>query len=207
RRRAVARARPGGAMSEAIPSPLSSRPETAEGDAAPPDPTSGTHSGAHATRLLDLEQRAEQVLDIDERIALWVQLGASYDAEPLPEPLRHEIPVRMFRRTALDWPGGAPKWLERLLATPLSAAEIADAVLDALAQEGVEPEVARDLALAAGTALERRSANPATLYRALLERARALRDGSARSALAAEIAHRDLVAGKVDPWLNALREL
>ncbi|MFO7180394.1 MAG: hypothetical protein DIU78_016965, partial [Pseudomonadota bacterium] len=194
-------------MSEAIPSPLSSRPETAEGDAAPPDPTSGTHSGAHATRLLDLEQRAEQVLDIDERIALWVQLGASYDAEPLPEPLRHEIPVRMFRRTALDWPGGAPKWLERLLATPLSAAEIADAVLDALAQEGVEPEVARDLALAAGTALERRSANPATLYRALLERARALRDGSARSALAAEIAHRDLVAGKVDPWLNALREL
>src|SRR5690606_28978354 len=54
---------------------------------------------------------------------------------------------------------------------------------------------------------ERRSANPATLYRALLERARALRDGSARSALAAEIAHRDLVAGKVDPWLNALREL
>ena len=194
-------------MSDAAPSTLESKPNAADENGAPLDPTSGTHSGALATRLLELEQRADLAPDVDERIALWVQLGASYDAEPLPDSLRRELSVRLFRRTAVEWPGGAPKWLERLLDAPLEKAELGEALSGALCQEGLEPEIARELALRAGAALEERAADPVGLYRALAERASAFREAAARAAVLAELARLELAAGNVGAWSTHLAEL
>src|SRR6188768_2852689 len=65
--------------------------------------------------LAILELRANREPDQDERIAIWVQFGAVFDQAAVPLDRARDIAVRLLLRTAVEWPGGVKKWIERLV--------------------------------------------------------------------------------------------
>lgn len=107
-----------------------------------------------ATMLLAvLELRANKSSDLDERIAHWVALGAHFDQARLPAERQREVAARMLRRTAVEWPGGVPKWIERVLRIQDVQFRV-ETFLAALDQPIAEPSTLQDVAFAAGEALD-----------------------------------------------------
>ena len=103
--------------------------------------------GEERTSLEALESRAEREADLDERIALWVQIDAEAERASSRESLA--LSGRMLRRTAVEWPGGSRKWLERVSQSEANASDKLDSLLAALDQDAVDPNVADEIATAA----------------------------------------------------------
>lgn len=107
-----------------------------------------------ATMLLALlELRANKTSDPDERIALWARLGAYFDHAALPLERQNEISARMLRRTALEWPGGVAKWIERLMRAEDKAFRV-EVLLSALDQPLADAGTILEIAFSAGEALD-----------------------------------------------------
>jgi hypothetical protein len=100
-------------------------------------------------RLREIEQRAEASTDPDEKIASWVQIGAEVDREfNAGGAVDAGLLARILKRTALEWPGGAPKWIERVVRGVENPRECLAALISALNQEGIEAPIAEQLAQA-----------------------------------------------------------
>lgn len=112
-----------------------------------------TSEHAAAMLLSILEKRAERTTDEDERVAIWAELGAYFDQVTLPADQVKEVSARMLKRVALGWPGGVPKWIERVMRVDDVAFRV-EALLAASNQSIPEPGTAEELAVAAGEALE-----------------------------------------------------
>ncbi len=127
----------------------------------------------HAASMLlaILELRGNRAPDNDERIATWVQLGAIYDVAAVPPERAREIAHRFLARTAVEWPGGVAKWIDRLFSHTSEPNERLSALLGALGQPVTDPQTLSELGLAAGHTLEQlqRTDEARVLYeRALL---------------------------------------
>lgn len=100
--------------------------------------------------LAELEAQAEESADVDEKIALWVQIDAEVEQRAeLGSDAERALSARMLRRTSVQWPGGAPKWLARVLRGPDEPSAKLSVLLSALVQPEVDPAFAEDLAQAA----------------------------------------------------------
>jgi Flp pilus assembly protein TadD len=132
-----------------------------ESQVSPPgETTEGNGSGTHEhDSLSELEERSERTADPDEKIALWVQIGAEIErALPLGSEAERALSARMLRRTAAEWPGGAPRWLERVMKGPDEPRAKLEVLLSALREPGVDLGFADQLAKAAAdTAPDRKS--------------------------------------------------
>ena len=125
----------------------------------------------HAASMLlaILELRANRATDQDERLAVWVQLGAVFDAAALAPERAREVSQRFLARTAQDWPGGVGKWIERVFRVSADLEERVQALRAALEQPGVDALTLTELSLAAGHTLEKLGRTEEA--RALYERA------------------------------------
>lgn len=122
------------------------------------------HSASMLLAILEL--KANRCSDQDERIAIWVQLGALFDHAALPPERAREIAVRLLARTALEWPGGVGKWIERVSRLSPDPTQRIDALLSALGQTLSDPLTISELGLAAGHELQSvgRNEEARTLY-------------------------------------------
>ncbi len=100
-------------------------------------------------RLRELEERAEASADPDEKIASWVQLGAEIDRElNAGGAVEAALLARLLKRTVLEWPGGAPKWIERAVRGIENPRDCLSALIAALNQDGIEGPIAEQIAQA-----------------------------------------------------------
>jgi tetratricopeptide (TPR) repeat protein len=111
---------------------------------------------AHSASMLlaILELKANRCVDQDERIAIWVQLGALFDHAALPPERAREIAVRLLSRTAAEWPGGVGKWIERVARLSPDSNQRIEALLAAIGQPLTDPLTISELGLAAGHELQ-----------------------------------------------------
>jgi tetratricopeptide (TPR) repeat protein len=156
------------------------------------------HSASMLLAILEL--KANRCSDQDERIAIWVELAANFDLAATPPERAREIAVRLLVRTALEWPGGVAKWIDRVMRLVVEPEERLRALTTALEQPLSDPLTVSELSLAAGHVLEElgRGAEARPLYERAL-----VADATSPEVLSRidELAH----AANEDPQARAAR--